>query len=180
MYIYPPPCPEARVGVFRGPASAASLVPWTLGLRVIKGPQGGFVAWPRHSLQPPASLKIDHFFDCFLTSLLTPSWTDFGANLAPTWPPKSVQEGSKSLQKCIQICILVLIPFSIDFWWILAPTWSSKPLQNPSQNRPKIAEDSALGGDQGGFWRPSWTDFGGQVGAKLAPKSVQEGVQNDV
>ena len=27
---------------------------------------------------------------------------------------------------------------------------------------------------------PSWTDFGGQVGAKLAPKSVQEGVKTDV
>ena len=27
---------------------------------------------------------------------------------------------------------------------------------------------------------PSWTDFGGQVGAKLAPKSVQERVKTDV
>ena len=27
---------------------------------------------------------------------------------------------------------------------------------------------------------PSWTDFGGQDGAKLAPKSVQEGVRGDV
>ena len=25
-----------------------------------------------------------------------------------------------------------------------------------------------------------WVDFGGQVGAKLAPKSVQEGVETDV
>ena len=25
-----------------------------------------------------------------------------------------------------------------------------------------------------------WVDFGGQVGAKLAPKSVQEGVKTDV
>ena len=32
----------------------------------------------------------------------------------------------------------------------------------------------------GGLLDPSWTDFGGQDGAKLAPKSVQEGVKSDV
>ena len=32
----------------------------------------------------------------------------------------------------------------------------------------------------GSLLGPSWTDFGGQVGAKLAPKPVQEGVKTDV
>ena len=73
----------------------------------------------------------------FLTSVLTPSWTDFGANLAPTWPPKSTQTRSKSHPKSIQNRILFLIPFWTDFWWILAPTWTPKPPPNPSKNQSK-------------------------------------------
>ena len=34
--------------------------------------------------------------------------------------------------------------------------------------------------DFGWLLGPSWTDFGSQDGAKLAPKSVQEGVKTDV
>ena len=121
----------------RGPASAASLVPWTLGLRVLKGPEGGFLGCPRNLPRPLANLNFDHFFDCFLTSLFTPSWTDFGANLAPSWPPKSVQEGPKSHPKCIQICILSLIPFWTDFLWILAPIWRPKPPKIHPKINPK-------------------------------------------
>ena len=177
-------------------------------------------------LHAPANSIFDYFFDCFSTSVLTPSWTDFGANLAPTWLPKSVQEGSKSLQKCIQICILVLILFLIDFSWILVdfgsqnapkmePSWvpramktatseNTKIIKRPigfsmilvvsggrswSQNPSKIGPYWYQKQDQifNGFWTALgsildrfWIDFGGQVGAKLALKSVQEGVNTDV
>ena len=137
--IYPPPCPEARVGVFRGPASAASLVPWTLGLRVLKGAQGRLLASPCGLL---ASSKIYHFFDCFLTSLFTPSWTDFGANLAPFWHPKSVQDGPKSHPKFSLICILSLIPLWTDFLWILAPIWKPKPTKIHPKINPKASQQT--------------------------------------
>ena len=63
----------------------------------------------------------------------------------------------------------------------IEPTWLKKLILKPTpQNTYNLA----------GFWRPSWGqvgltigprgDFGGQVGAKWAPKSVQQGVETDV
>ena len=90
------------------------------------------------------SLLVDLGLNFDFCWILVPTWLQLGPNLAPFWLPKSAQEWSKSLQKCIQICILVLIPFLIDFWWILAPTWTSKPLQNPSKNHSLSCSTSYL------------------------------------
>ena len=107
-----------------------------------KGPK--FLANPAN----PCKSSCSSSFSC--SSASTSSFLFvFGPNLAPSWPPKSVQEGSKSLQKCIQICILVLIPFLIDFWWILVdfgsqnapkmePSWLPRAMKTATSENTKI------------------------------------------
>ena len=137
MYIYPPlclwhvvECPEFPWG---------SLVPWALGLKVLKGQDKQITGIRLRALAWP---NFDQFFDHVLISISMPSWTDFGANLAPTWPPKSTQNRSKSHPNSIPTCILFLIAFWIDFRTNLHRFLIPQSTKNPSKFNQKVNQTS--------------------------------------
>ena len=54
-------------------------------------------------IDPKSDLKCDQFFDRFEDRVLE----QFGANLAPFWPPKPPQNGAKLAPKSIQVGVLI-------------------------------------------------------------------------
>ena len=111
IYIYiSATVPSAQSGV----TVSSHRVPWfpdQRDLEYSKGPGPGTTAEP---LRIPAAPK----FYLFLTSNLYRHFSDFGANLAPTWLPTWDQNRSQTSKKSIKKRIKMLINFSIDFSWL--------------------------------------------------------------
>ena len=93
-------------------------------------------------LWDPKSIKIgsksdpkgNRFYDQFEDRFLE----RFGANLAPSWPPKPSQNGPKLASKSMQVGVLIWELFLegcwLKFYWFFTATWhgrSSKTLKNP-------------------------------------------------
>ena len=80
----------------------------------------------------------DCFFDDFLTSSWYPSFSDFGANLAPTWLPTWAQNRPKidprAIQNPSQLASCFRSPFGSIFYRFL--------MDFRPQNRPKINQKS--------------------------------------
>ena len=88
--------------------------------------------------------------------------TDFdsvlGANLAPFWTPRCLQDRRFRPPRCLLFGLLFLMPFWIDFWPllgpILAPTWAQlgapkRPRRNPEGPRRPLGPQNP---PEGRFW----------------------------
>ena len=77
------------------------------------------------------------------SQMTTPSWTDFGANLAPFWGGSGGQVGAKSIPKSKQKLIEIKMKFALHFWSVLGPNLA-----------------------------PKWADIGGKLGPQTTPKFI--------
>ena len=89
------------------------IVPWTSGPLDSKIPKGLLGA----RTQPTCGTSVTRvtFFDIFFMIFWYPILSDFGANLAPTWPPKSTKNRQKIDQKINHFFDQFVYQFLIDF-----------------------------------------------------------------
>ena len=73
--------------------------------KVISGAPSWGPSWGPKSIKigPKSDPKGDHFYDHFGDRFLN----RFGANLAPTWPPKPPKNGAKLAPKSMQVGVLI-------------------------------------------------------------------------
>ena len=71
-------------------------------------------SWAPKSIKigPKSDQKYNHFFDGFEDRFLQ----RFGANLAPSWPPKASQNGAKLAPKSMQVGVLIWMLFLKGSW----------------------------------------------------------------
>ena len=133
----------------------------------------GTTAWPK--------------FHTFLTSTLYRHFSDFGANLAPTWLPTWNQNRPQTTKKSIKKRIKMLINFSIDFSWLLERffvDFASK-LEGPGpQNIWKIngfLKDFAISAKlpTRGHMISIWANMTPNLTPKTLQNSSQDGRQTD-
>ena len=103
--------PLAQSGVFL----VSQRVPWPSDQRDLEYSRGRDPGPPRHHCGTVAAPK----FYAFLTSNLYRHFSDFTANLAPTWPSTWDQNRPQTTKKSIKKRSKMLINFSIDFSWLL-------------------------------------------------------------
>ena len=96
--------------------------------KVISGAPSWGPSWGPKSIKidPKSDPKCDHFYDRFEDRFLE----RFGANLAPSWPPKPSQNGVKLAPKSIQVGVLIWELFLKGCWhhfyWFLTTTWHGR------------------------------------------------------
>ena len=95
-------------------------------LKVLSPYWGSFWSPKSIKIDPKSDLKCDQFFDRFGDRVLE----QFGANLAPFWPPKPPQNGAKLAPKSIQVGVLIWEVFFdvcwAVFYWFVDSTWHGR------------------------------------------------------
>ena len=129
----------------------------------------------------------------FLTSILYRHFSDFGANLAPTWLPTWVQNRPQTTKNSIKKRIKMLINFSIEFSWLLKGFFVdlASMLEGPGpQNIWKTegflkillfqpsCQQEAIWSVSGPTWPPTWPPKTSRIRPKMVAKPIQNQVKN--
>ena len=96
-----------------------------------------FLGSPRSATCWPLPTSAAHVFYIFLTWFRKPIFSDFGANLAPTWHSTWDQNRPQTVNKAIKKRIKMLINCSINFWMALGTIFSEFGLEVGRPKDPK-------------------------------------------